>query len=390
MKKFINTAVAVFLCICFLFSLSSCNFGGKTVKIPKKKVALLVAPESEYPDDFRAAQKLAGEFPDTIVIKEYSDSRILKEGNAQIIEISKKIAQDSSFGAIVYARGTQFCLDAIAAAKLINEDLLFYCIEPEDDIDTVATFSTAVVAVDWEKACEDIVKSAKSAGARSFVMFSFNRHTADNPLYASISGFIKSACEENHIIYKFVESKDPIYSSSLTECEVSVNEAVLSMISKKEIEGNRNVALFSTDVTVQKTLVEIAQTHNYIYVSPELPSAYSGIFSRYNLLDSTSDKAYSDVVKAVIDSVNGDSTSSGKLFVYDFDLIELFERTCIYSAFDVLCKPSKGEKIYKNLVKRADELFDKTEYSFKGDETYSNLIYLYSPAFSLIEKPESK
>ena len=84
---------AIILTLVLLFSFAGCkNNKQDKVTEPEKKVAILVAPEAQYPEDYKAAQELAAEYPEKVIVKEYSDSRVLRAGNPEIMQFSKELA----------------------------------------------------------------------------------------------------------------------------------------------------------------------------------------------------------------------------------------------------------------------------------------------------------
>ena len=72
--KTVKRIIAAVMAALLLFSLASCKTNpannADEIVVPEKKVAILVAPEAQYPEDYRAAQELAAEYPDTIVVKD--------------------------------------------------------------------------------------------------------------------------------------------------------------------------------------------------------------------------------------------------------------------------------------------------------------------------------
>ena len=270
-SKIIKRIAAAMLATILLFSLVSCKNISKNeddkINIPSKKVAILVAPEAQYPEDYRAAQELAEEYPNNIVIKEYEDSRILKGGDPGIITHSVELASNPDIGAIVYARATQYTRNAIYKAKEINPDILTVCIEPEEDINEIADLSTLVYCVDWAKAAEDIVAQAKAQGAKYFVAFSFSRHISGNALIRSEIDAFKKACEAQGITYIYETSEDTNKSTQIPGAQKYIKEAVARLYLNKTVEGS-DVALFSTDSSVQSTLIEQANSRGLIYVCP--------------------------------------------------------------------------------------------------------------------------
>ena len=172
----IRRIIAATLAFVLVFSLAACKDNGKTDADPvvpsEKKVAILVAPEAQYPEDYKAAAELAKEYPDKVIIKEYADSRVLKAGNPEIMTISEELAADSEIGAIIYARATQFTTNAISAAKAKNPDIVTVCVEPEESVDKISEAANLVLCADWAKAANDIVATAKQQGAKYLVVFS--------------------------------------------------------------------------------------------------------------------------------------------------------------------------------------------------------------------------
>ena len=103
-SKTFRRILALIMAAVLIFAVAGCknNHGakGEDVVTPQKKVAILVAPEAQYPEDYRAARELEAEYPNSIVIKQYDDSRILKGGDPGIITLSKELAADPEIGAI--------------------------------------------------------------------------------------------------------------------------------------------------------------------------------------------------------------------------------------------------------------------------------------------------
>lgn len=74
--------IAAFLAAVLVLSLAACGKKEKEptepIEAPTKKVAVLVAPEAQYPEDYKAAAELAAAYPEAVTVREYADSRILK------------------------------------------------------------------------------------------------------------------------------------------------------------------------------------------------------------------------------------------------------------------------------------------------------------------------
>lgn len=371
---------AVILILTLLLSFAACK-GGKDadITLPEKKVAILVAPEAQYPEDYAAANELAAKYPDKVIVKEYSDSRILRAGDAEIIQYAKELASDEEIGAIVFARATQFTVNAVNAVKQINPGIKTICVEPEESIEKISKISDLVYCVDWKLAAEDMVNNALEQGAEYFVVFSINRHISENPLLREANQFIKEACEAKGINYIYDGSIDPIYSSGISGAKQYIRESVARLFNNNKVTNN-NVALFSTDSSVQSTLVEVANQRGLIYISPSFPTAYNGIGEAYEIVkpESIGDiKAYIDNAKAVVEA---DSEGKAKLSIYNFALASTLMRSAVYSAFDML----NGTYTAESAASCATKAADNKNFSVAAYGELANAFMCYCPGFETI------
>lgn len=375
LKKFL----AVLLAVTFILSFAACGKKEPTepIDLPDKRVAVLVAPKEQYPEDYLAAQELAAAYPDNVIIKEYSDSRILKAGNPPIMQLSQELAKDPSVGAIVYARATQYTSLAISSAKKINPDLLTLCIEPEDLLDSVSSFADLVLCADWESAASDIISTAKKNDAKYFVMFSFNRHT-ENPLYAAEKSYFENICKENEITFIYDSSVDPTFSGGMEQSKLYARESVARLIENKTIEGT-NVVLFSTDSSIQSTLVAIARERGFMYICPSFPTAYNGVSENVDIAlpEKISDTA--SYIKALSEALPTDSDA--RLFAYSYPLASTLLSGAVITAFDMLTGKTTAENLAERVSLRLGDLDGNGTLTVKANEDYPNVFACYSSGF---------
>lgn len=377
-KKIIAAVLAAVL----VLSLAACGKQEKEptepIEAPAKKVAVLVAPEAQYPEEYRAAAELAAAYPNAVTVKEYADSRILKAGNPEIMQLSEELAKDSSIGAIVYARATQYTSLAISAAKKINPELVIACIEPEDSVDTLAQLSNFVLCADWGKAADDIIATAKAAGAEYFVMFSFNRHIADNPLHAAERSYIENACKSSGITFVYDNSVDPTFSGGIAKSQLYIRESVARLVNNGTVKGS-NVVLFSTDSAVQSTLVTVADERGFTYVCPSFPTAYNGVAEVYkaDLPEKITDTAaYITSLKA---AVPADGT--GKLYAYTHPLAATLLNAAVYTVFDILNGKTTADNLAERAAMRATDAAADEGFTFGAYQNYGNVFAAYSSGF---------
>lgn len=388
MKKNVFKKIAALLLVFVLIlSLAACKSGSKDVEItlPEKKVAILVAPEAQYPEDFRAAAELAEKYPNNVVIKEYSDSRILRAGDAEILQYSKELAQDDQIGAIIYARATQFTINAVNAVKEKNPAIKTICIEPEESIEKISKISDLVFCVDWAKAAEGIVAAAKEQGAKHFVVFSINRHITENPLLRGANKAIEDACKAQGITYIYDSSIDPIYSSGISGAKQYIRESVARLFNNNKVEGT-DVALFSTDSSVQSTLIDVANERGLIYACPSFPTAYNGVGDAYEIAKPESIDDVKEYIESAKAAVSADAEGKARICIYNFPLASTLLRGALYTAFDML----NGTITEENLAAKSNEWLitaaDNKNFSVAAyDAALTNTFMAYCPGFEKIK-----
>lgn len=387
-SRILKRLAAVVLAVVLLFSLASCrnqpSEPADEIVLPEKKVAIMVAPEAQYPEDYRAAKELAAEYPEKVVVKEYSDSRILPGGDPEIMTFSKELAADPEIGAIIYARATEFTPNAISDAKEVNPDIVTVCIEPEDSINRVSELANLVLCIDWAKAAEDIVANAKEQGAKYFVVFSINRHITNNVLLKKANTAFKTACEAQGITYVYENSVDPTYSGGIPASQNYIREAVARLYLNDNIKGT-DVALFSTDSAVQSTLVEVANERGLIYVCPSFPTAYNGLGEVYEIAvpEKTADiKSY---IKNAKEAVNADTEGKARLSLYKFPMASVLLRGALHAAFDILNGTITAENIAEKAIARVSAAADSKDFSISAyDPALKNTFMAYCAGFETI------
>lgn len=381
---------AAMLAFALIFSLASCKGGDpakkynadEIVEPENKKVAIIVAPETQFPEDFKAARELEAKYPNSIVIKTCEDTRILKGGDPDIITFSKELANDSEIGAIVYARATQYTRNAIYKAKEINPELVTICIEPEDDIDELSERADLIYCVDWVKAAEDIVAQAKAQGAKYFVMFSFSRHISGNPLIRGEIDAFKTACEAQGITYLY-ESCVDTNSAGIAGAQKYINESIARLFMNKKIEG-KDVALFSTDSAVQSTLINQANEKELIYICPSFPTAYNGLGEVYNIEMPEKISDVESYIKNAKATVEADEEGKGRLSIFKTPLASILLEAAVHSAFDLLNGTMTAENMADKATVRALVAANSDDFSIAAYGTKKNVYMAYQPGFETI------
>ncbi len=380
-KTLFSKIIAILLIIVLVFSFAACkdNKSEKVVE-PEKKVAILVAPEAQYPEDYKAAQELAAEHPEKVIVKEYSDSRVLRAGNPEIMQFSKELASDPEIGAIIYARATQFTTNAIREAESVNPEIVTVCIEPEESIETISSLANLVFCADWAKVAADAVAAAKAQGAEQFVVFSINRHITNNPMYSALNTAFKTECEAQGLKYVYDNAVDPIYSSGIKGAKLYIREAIARLYNNEKISGNK-VALFSTDSSVQSTLIEIANERELIYVCPSFPTAYNGLGEVYEI---AKPEKISDIKTYIENAKTAAAEGKAKLSMYNFPLATTLLKSAVHCTFDILNGTTTAENFSDKIQERANSVADNKDFTVAPYDTLTNAFMAYCPGFEVI------
>ncbi len=384
-KSIFKKITAILLILVVVFSFASCkgNTSEKVVE-PEKKVAILVAPEAQYPEDYKAAQELAAEYPEKVIVKEYSDSRVLRAGDPEIMQFSKELAGDPEIGAIVYARATQFTTNAMRSAESVNPNIVTICIEPEESIDTVSSIADLVFCADWAKVAADVVATAKKQGAEHFVLFSINRHITNNPMYSALNASFKAECETQGLNYVYDNSVDPIYSSGIKGAQLYIRESIARLYNNEKISGN-NVALFSTDSSVQSTLVEIARDRGLIYVCPSFPTAYNGLGEVFEIAKPEKVADIKSYIEAAKEIEIPESELTPRYSIYNFPLAATLLKGAVHCAFDLLNGTTTAENLAEKAQARVTDVADNKEFTIAPYGKLANTFMAYCPGFETVK-----
>ncbi len=383
----IKKVICIFLSFAMIFCISSCgnyeenNSEKETfaqVTEPTKKVVIMVAPEGQYPEDYRVAKALEKKYPNTVVVKEYADSRVLVVGSPEIVTLSQEIAEDKNVGAIIYARATQFTYNAIQSVNAVNPDIFTVAIEPESNMSEICSAANLVLVANWKKYSADIIAQAKKQGAENFVFLSFSRHIGSNPLYAQLTSCFETECESEGInyIYRDIEDTNSETASSISE---NVKATLNYLYNHGEVMGE-NVAIFSTNSLAQKPIVNYIKERGLIYICPSFPTAYNGIGETYDTEYSNLD-SYVKILKSVVES---DEENIGRFSIYNYSLINVLETGALYTVFDLLNGKKEMDEVFEVVIERLEEASENDD--FTADLAFGGAaVECYAPGFEIIK-----
>lgn len=394
LKKILSLILAAAL----LFSFAACGkekpdnettvpVTSESIPDVEKKIAVLVPAGSQFIEAELAAKKLAAEYPEKIVIKEFDNSSSLIENKNNLINVTRQIAQDSAFGAIVYSKSVRLTNEAMLEAQTYNPELKLICIEPEASVANVSEKADAVLCVDWVKAAADIAACAKSQGAKYFVMTSFNRHISGSSVVDSqslLASTIKSAlnteCKKQGIEFIYHNSLDPISSGGTQAVVKEIRESIARYKKAEKISGS-DVAIFSTDYFIQKELIGIAQENGYIYIGPSFPTAFNGLGD----ILSVPAPSGTDGIEAYKNSVIAKMPEGFRAGFYSYQLETVLLKSAVHIAMDLLAEKTDSDNLTDRVTMRINDAAANDEaVTVKLFGGYSNVFAVYRPAFEKI------
>lgn len=385
MKKLFSLVLALAL----VLSLASCagKVGPAKVKteLPEgKKVAIIVAPETQYPEEYKAAKQLEKDYPSNVTVIEYPDSRVLKAGDPEIWKAAEKAASDKSVAAIIFDRATQFTPGAVRAAKKINPDIITVAVEPERDYEQTAKEVNLIYQADWLKYADEIFENAAGSGAANFVFFSIADHAGNNPMYKRAMTRLNDKCSSGNIKFIYRQVTDPIYSGGISAAEQSVQDELEKLFESGEISDGGTV-VFSTDSTVQKKLVELTEEKGLIYIAPPFPCAFSGAGEYFGTELPGSMKDLPSYIRSLKSAV---SQANGKYFVYNYTLASVMLNAVVLTVFDYLVSGEKMDTSVMTVRIVATEKLvraaDNDSFTAVPSEIFEKAIECYAPALEAL------
>jgi hypothetical protein len=204
-------------------------------------------------------------------------------------------------------------------------------------------------------------------------------------MLANANTAIKTACEEQGISYVYDNGVDPNWAEKIKGSQKYIKEAVARLELNDKIEGS-DVALFSTDSSVQSTIVDITNKKGFIYVSPSFPTAYNGLGEHFEIAmpEDTSDiNAYVENAKA---AVAADKEGKGRFAIYSYPLATTLVKSAVHCTFDILNGTTTAENMAEKVTMRVTDASINDTLTVKVyDEKLTNVFAAYSDGYVTIK-----
>ena len=257
---------------------------------PKYKIAILTGTTSQGEEEYRAAEKLAGQYPDVVVTDTYPDN-FSSEVETTIGKLLQ-FAEDPDVKAIIMCQAVQGATAAFTKIRETRPDILLMAGVAAEDPADIAGAADVVMGVDEINGGYQIVETAKEWGADVLVHYSFARHMGYETIVAR-HNIMKEESELAGIQLVDRDAPDPTGDAGMTGAQTFILSDVPKVM--EEFAGKK-VAFFTTNCGMQEALqAAVLKEANAYYPLPCCPSPFHGFPASLGLGVSAEDYGNIDV-----------------------------------------------------------------------------------------------
>lgn len=233
------------------------------------KIGVITGTVSQNEDEYRGAEAMVAKYGSRIKHATYPDN-FMQEQETTIAQIVQ-LASDRDVKAIVICQAVPGSVAAIRKVKEFRNDVIFIFGEPHEDPYLVAREATISLIPDNLGRGRTIVELAKKMGATHFLHYSFPRHMSYE-LLAQRRDIMEDTCKELGMEFVFVTAPDPMGEQGITGAQQFCLEDVPRQVAKY----GKNIALFSTNCSMQEPLIISALNLGAIFPEQCCPSPTHG------------------------------------------------------------------------------------------------------------------
>ena len=245
---------------------------------PKYKIAILTGTTSQGEEEYRAAERLANEYPDIVITDTYPDnfSSEVETTMGKLLQF----AEDPEVKAIIMVQAVQGATAAFTKIRETRPDILLLAGVPAEDPADIAGAADVVMGVDEIKGGYQIVETAKEWDAEVLVHYSFARHMGYETIVARWN-ILQEETELAGIELVFRDAPDPTGDAGMTGAQTFILSDVPKVM---EEYAGKKVAFFTTNCGMQEALqAAVLKEANAYYPLPCCPSPFHGFPSSLGL-----------------------------------------------------------------------------------------------------------
>ena len=259
---------AALLLLCF-------GCGAKTPEDPadkpveladNSKIALIVGTADQEPELAAAADALAAQYGDSLIILNYPEK--FATDSEALTAVADKAMQDKDVKAVIFAGGVNGTAKAAARVRELRPDACIAVCNPMEGIDSVRLTANLIFSIDIDAYANALVSNAKEMGAKNLVFY-----TTDRELQLSVPGELRKAveksCKAQKLTCKAAAGIDRFEKGKTADL---ATEFVIADAERKFLKLGKQTALFGTDSFVQGAIAQGAANQKLYMPSVFLPS----------------------------------------------------------------------------------------------------------------------
>ena len=235
------------------------------------KIAILTGTTSQGEEEFRAAEKLAGLYPDIVITDTYPDnfSSEVETTMGKLLQF----AENPEVKAIIMCQAVQGATAAFTKIRETRPDILLLAGVAAEDPADIAGAADLVMGVDEINGGYQIIETAKEWGAEVFIHYSFARHLGYETIVARLN-IMKEEAELAGIEFVMRDAPDPTGDAGMTGAQTFILGDVPKVM--EEFAGKK-VAFFTTNCGMQEPLqAAVLKEAGAYYPLPCCPSPFHG------------------------------------------------------------------------------------------------------------------
>ena len=235
------------------------------------KIAILTGTTSQGEEEFRAAEKLAGLYPDIVITDTYPDnfSSEVETTMGKLLQF----AENPEVKAIIMCQAVQGATAAFTKIRETRPDILLLAGVAAEDPADIAGAADLVMGVDEINGGYQIIETAKEWRAEVFIHYSFARHLGYETIVARLN-IMKEEAELAGIEFVMRDAPDPTGDAGMTGAQTFILGDVPKVM--EEFAGKK-VAFFTTNCGMQEPLqAAVLKEAGAYYPLPCCPSPFHG------------------------------------------------------------------------------------------------------------------
>lgn len=245
--------------------LSTIGCGSK--KNTNYKIGIVTGTTSQGEEEYNAAQNMIAKYGDMIEHITYPDN-FGKEVETTISQVAA-LASDPDIKAIVFVQAVTGAAAAIDKVRETREDILFVLGVPHEDPDVIAARADIALELNQLQRGVDIIETAASMGAKTFIHYSFPRHMSYE-LLAARRDLLKETAESKGMKFVEVDAPDPTSDAGIPGAQQFILENAPLQVNKY----GKDTAFFSTNCSMMEPLIAQALEYGAIFPEQCCPSPY--------------------------------------------------------------------------------------------------------------------